>query len=263
MDKLHIIKIGGNIIDDEAKLFSFLHSFAELQEKKILVHGGGKVATKIGDQLGIRSVYIEGRRVTDAPAIDLVTMVYAGLINKKIVARLQSFGCNAIGVTGADANLIKAEKRPVKEIDYGFVGDVSSSDVQFHNWQLLLTNGFIMVMAPLTHDGKGQILNTNADTIAQELAKALSSLYDVSLIFSFEKNGVLLNTDDDNSVIQKISHAYYKELRSEGKIYAGMIPKLENSFAALNYGVKKVIIGNAEKLEQLIEGNAGTTISNE
>ena len=271
MDKLIVIKIGGNIIDDEIKLSSFLKLFAAIEGKKILVHGGGKVATKIGGQLGIESRYVDGRRITDAATIDLVTMVYGGLINKKIVAQLQAYNCNAIGVTGADGNLIPSNKRQVKEIDYGFVGDVTSSNLATGGWQLFLNNNLIPVVAPLTHDGKGQILNTNADTMAQEIAKALSSIYEVSLIYSFEKPGVLLDVNDESSVIRKITRSYYDELKipppsgggGGAKIFAGMIPKLDNAFEALNSGVKKVIIGKAEELEKLIDGVTGTTISNE
>jgi acetylglutamate kinase len=270
MDKLIVIKIGGNIIDDESKLSSFLKSFAIVSGKKILVHGGGKVATKIGEQLGIESKYVDGRRITDAATIDLVTMVYGGLINKKIVAQLQASNCNAIGVTGADANFIPATKRKVQNtpsgdggIDYGFVGDVLSSQITASSWQLLLNNNLIPVVAPLTHDGKGQILNTNADTMAQEIAKALSSVYEVSLIYSFEKAGVLLDANEDSTVINKLNQEYYSQLKAEQKIFAGMIPKLDNAFAALNSGVKKVIIGKAEELNKLIDGETGTTIIND
>lgn len=262
MDKLLVIKIGGNIIDDETKLSSFLQSFAFVEGKKILVHGGGKVATKIGEGLGIESKYVDGRRITDAATIDLVTMVYAGLINKKIIAQLQSVNCNAIGVTGADGNLIPAEKRPMKEIDYGFVGDVLSEKITITSWRNLLDNGFVPVVAPITHDGKGQLLNTNADTIAQEVAKAMSKLYEVQLVYSFEKSGVLLDANDDTTVISQINPASYQQLKTEGKIFAGMIPKLDNAFAALNSGVKKVMIGKAEQLPQLISGEAGTSITN-
>lgn len=260
MDKLVIIKIGGNIVDDENSLSSFLSSFAAINGKKILVHGGGKIATRIGDQLGIQSKYIDGRRITDAETIDLVTMVYGGLINKKIVARLQASVCNAIGVTGADANLLPADKRPVKEIDYGFVGDVKSDSVNAKHWQTLIEGGLVPVVAPLTHDGKGHILNTNADTIAQELAKALSSLYQVNLVYSFEKAGVLLDASDESTVIPSINAATFTQLKAEQKIFAGMIPKLENAFTAINNGVEKVIIGKAEKISELLEGTAGTTI---
>lgn len=262
MDKLIVVKIGGNIVDDEAKLSSFLQNFAAVEGRKILVHGGGKVATKIGESLGIESKYVDGRRITDAATIDLVTMVYAGLINKKIIAQLQAFNCNAIGVTGADGNLIPANKRPVKIIDYGFVGDVKSDQINPQNWAGLLGQGFIPVVAPITHDGNGQLLNTNADTIAQEVAKAMSSLYDVSLIYSFEKAGVLLDANDDATVISNIAPSSYQQLKEEGKIFAGMIPKLDNAFAALNSGVTRVIIGKAEQLTDLINGESGTSITN-
>lgn len=260
---LYIVKIGGNIVDDEVKLSSFLKLFASINENKVLVHGGGKVATKIGEQLGIESTYVDGRRITDAATIDLVTMVYGGLINKKIVALLQSLNCNAIGITGADGNLIPASKREVKDIDYGFVGDVRNEQLSAAKWQSLMDAGFIPVVAPLTHDGNGQLLNTNADTMAQEIAKALSKSYDVSLIYSFEKSGVLLNVEDESSVIKKLTPGYYVELKAGQKIFAGMIPKLDNAFAALNNGVGKVIIGKAENLTELISGTSGTTINNE
>ena len=193
------------------------------------------------------------------------------MINKKIVAQLQGYKCNAIGVTGADGNLIPSNKRQVMQIDYGFVGDITSSDLKAGGWQLFLNNNLIPVVAPLTHDGKGQILNTNADTMAQEIAKALSTIYEVSLIYSFEKAGVLLDVNDESSVIKKLNWEEYQKLKApvitpsgdRGKIFAGMIPKLDNAFEALNSGVKKVIIGKAEELEKLIEGLAGTTISNE
>lgn len=263
MEQVVVIKIGGNIIDDENKLLSFLQDFASLKGKKILIHGGGKVATRIGDKLGIESKYAEGRRITDADTIDVVTMVYGGLVNKKVVAQLQSFGCNALGVTGADMNLVPAVKRPVKDIDYGFVGDVESNKLQSASWELLLNNNIVPVLAPLTHDGKGQVLNTNADTMAQEVAKCLSGQYEVSLVYSFEKAGVLLDANDDATVIPVMDTRSYAQLKAEQKIFAGMIPKLDNAFAALNSGVKKVIIGKAEQLQELINGAAGTTIVNE
>jgi acetylglutamate kinase len=260
MDKLFIIKIGGNIIDDEEKLSAFLAAFAATEGLKIVVHGGGKIASKIGEQLRIESKYINGRRITDAPTMDLVTMVYAGLINKKIVAQLQSLHCNAIGITGADGNLIPAVKRPVNEIDYGFAGDVLFEQIPVSSWQQLLAGAFIPVVAPITHDGNGQLLNTNADTIAQELAKALSKNYEVELIYGFEKSGVLLDVNDEASVIAGITPSSYAQLKAEDKIFAGMLPKLDNAFEALNSGVQKVIIGNAEALHELITGTKGTTL---
>jgi acetylglutamate kinase len=263
MDKLLVVKIGGNIIDDETKLSSFLKSFAALEEKKILVHGGGMVATKIGRQLGIESKYVDGRRITDAATIDLVTMVYAGLINKKIVALLQSFGCNSIGITGADAKLIPAVKRRVKETDYGFVGDVDTENMMGLYWVELLQLGLTPVASPITHDGKGQLLNTNADTIAQEVAKVLCGLFEVSLIYSFDKMGVLSDVYDESTVINKLNKNDYDELKNKGRISAGMLPKLDNAFTALKSGVNKVIIGNAEQLKNLIAGTSGTSITNE
>lgn len=261
MEKLYIIKIGGNIIDDENKLSSFLHSFASVKGKKILVHGGGKLATRLADKMGVEQQMIDGRRITDSETLKIVTMVYAGYINKNIVAQLQANGCNAIGLTGADGNLIQAHKRQHASIDYGFVGDIDSVNTPL--LQTLLDQDIAIVAAPITHDAKGTLLNTNADTIAQELATALGKLYPTELIYSFEKNGVLLNVDDEHSVIAKIDAAYYAELKEKQLIFAGMIPKLDNAFAALQKGVHKVIIGKAENLQQLIEGRSGTTISHE
>src|ERR1044071_7281475 len=202
MEKLFIIKIGGNVIDDEDYLRSFLVDFAAIEGKKILVHGGGKIASRLGEQLGIQSNYINGRRITDDATIDLVTMVYGGLVNKKIVARLQSLDCNATGLTGADGNTIPASKRPVKEVDFGWVGDIESSQLNTSNLSLFLENNLIPVFAPLTHDSKGHILNTNADTIASAVAIALSTRYNVRLIYCFEKKGILENVEDNSSVIR-------------------------------------------------------------
>ncbi len=259
MEKLFVIKIGGNIIDDETKLASFIKAFSLIDGKKILVHGGGKLATKLADQLGINQQLIDGRRITDAETLKIVTMVYAGFINKNIVAQLQSQSCNAIGLCGADANIIIAHKRNHATIDYGFVGDVDTVNTSF--LKNLLDQNIAIVLAPITHNNEGQLLNTNADTIAQEIAKALSKLFEVSLIYSFEKSGVLKNADDDNSVISTINEISYQTLKEEKIIFAGMIPKLDNAFTALNSGVHKVIIGKAENLQALIEGNSGTTIN--
>ncbi|WP_430900104.1 MULTISPECIES: acetylglutamate kinase [unclassified Paraflavitalea] len=263
MEPLYVIKIGGNILDATEPLQAFLKSFASVPGKKILIHGGGKIATRIGDQLGIESKYVDGRRITDAATIDLVTMVYGGLVNKQVVAQLQALGTNAIGITGADANLIPAKKRPVKEIDYGFVGDVKSAAIPPASWQVLINNGWVPVVAPLTHDQEGHILNTNADTMAQEIAKALAPYYKVQLIYSFEKAGVLLDANDDSTVIPEIKPDHYETLKASGKIFAGMIPKLDNAFAAVRDGVNKVIIGNAAQLELLIAGKTGTSIVHE
>ncbi len=250
MDTLFIIKIGGNIIDDDKAFHSFLRDFASLDAKKILVHGGGKIATKIGELMGIKANYVDGRRITDVASIDLVTMVYGGLVNKQIVADLQSMHCNAIGLTGADADLIPAEKRPIGKIDFGFVGDIKSSGIVPSKWQLLLEHELVPVLAPLTHDGKGQMLNTNADTIASALAIALSYNYQVRLIYCFEKQGVLENVDDDSTVIHMINTARYAQLLSDKRLADGILPKIDNAFAAIDNGVKEVLIGYAKDLLQ-------------
>lgn len=257
-ESLYIIKISGNIIDDEQRLDAFLQQFSSLSGKKILVHGGGKLATKMADQLNIPQQMIEGRRVTDADTLRIVTMVYAGYINKNIVAGLYAKGISAMGVTGADGNCILAHKRQHANIDYGYVGDIDVVNATFLH-QVLEQNTAIVV-APITHDGKGQLLNTNADTIAQEIAKALSSLYQTILIYSFEKKGVLLDVNDESSVIANMNKEQYLLLKAEGKIFAGMIPKLDNAFAAIDAGVGKVIIGQAEELVLLINTASGTTI---
>jgi acetylglutamate kinase len=261
MDKLYIIKIGGNIIDDEKKLSSFLKDFAEIRENKILVHGGGKLATQLADKLGVEQKLVDGRRITDAETLKIVTMVYAGYINKTIVAQLQANHCNAIGVCGADGDLILAHKRNHPVIDYGYVGDIDAVNVNL--LLSLLKQNLSVVVASLTHNQMGQLLNTNADTIAQELAKAMSSHFNVQLIYSFEKTGVLLDADDDTTVIATLGPALYQQLKSKEKIFAGMIPKLDNAFAALASGVHGVIIGKAEKLKELIDGRSGTNIVNE
>jgi len=261
MDKLYVIKIGGNIIDDEKKLSSFLKSFAAIEEKKILVHGGGKLATKLAEKMGVEQKLVDGRRITDAETLKIVTMVYAGYVNKNIVAQLQSFHCNAIGLSGVDGDIILAHKRKHPVIDYGFVGDVDS--VNSPLVKNLLDQNLALVFAPITHDQSGQLLNTNADTVAQEIAKAMGTIYEVKLIYSFEKSGVLMDADDESTVISSIDPTYYKELKAKEKIFAGMIPKLDNAFAALNSGVSKVIIGKAENLEELLAGRSGTAIVNE
>ena len=261
MEPLYIIKIGGNIIDDEKKLSVFLSTFADINQKKILVHGGGKLATRLAEQLGIKQQLVDGRRITDAETLKIVTMVYAGYVNKNIVAQLQLHHCNAIGICGADGDIILAHKRKHPVIDYGFVGDVDAiNSLLIKN---LLDQRIALVVAPITHDQQGQLLNTNADTIAQELAKALSDEYDVNLIYSFEKSGVLLDAEDESTVITQLNPGYYRQLKAKQKIFAGMIPKLDNAFTALDNGVKKVIIGKAENLESLMTGQSGTTIVNE
>jgi acetylglutamate kinase len=261
MAKLYIIKIGGTIIDDEQKLSSFLAAFASIDGYKILVHGGGKLATRLAEQLHIPQQVVEGRRITDAETLKIVTMVYAGYINKNIVAKLQANNCNAIGLSGADGDSILAHKRTHPVMDYGFVGDVDTINAGLIS--SLLQQNLAPVFAPITHDQQGQLLNTNADTIAQELAKGLSGDYEVTLVYSFEKEGVLLDVNDDGSVIPAINPARYKELRAKDRINSGMVPKLDNAFAALNSGVSKVVIGKAENLKGLISGTSGTTIVNE
>lgn len=266
MDNLYIIKIGGNIIDDEEKLSSFLKEFALNKEKKILVHGGGKLASVIAQRLNIPQQLIDGRRITDAETLKVITMVYAGYINKNITALLQSNNCNAIGLCGADGNLILAHKRkPGSPLgaggDYGFAGDIDSVNSKWLN--KLLEEDFVPVIAPVTHDKKGQLLNTNADTIAQEIAKSMAEQYAVTLVYSFEKKGVLQNSEDDDSVIAEITLSTFNSLKEKNIIHSGMIPKLDNAFLALGRGVKKVVIGKAEDLRQLISGSSGTTIINE
>jgi acetylglutamate kinase len=247
MNKLFIIKIGGNVLDNAAALDIFLKDFASIKEPKILIHGGGKIATSLGNQLGIESNYINGRRITDAPTLDLVTMVYGGLVNKQIVAKLQHLGCNALGLTGADGNMIKASKRPVKDVDYGFVGDIRPEGVNTALLHFLLKQNTTPVFAPLTH-AEGKMLNTNADTIASVLAVALCKHFDVRLIFCFEKKGVLRSIDEPDSVIHHLPKKLYDQLL-EGKSFAdGILPKLENAYAAIHAGVKEVLIGEAGDL---------------
>ncbi len=261
MDKLYVIKIGGNIIDDAEKLASFLKMFVAINSPKILVHGGGKLATRLAEQLGIPQQMQEGRRITDAETLKVVTMVYAGYINKNIVAQLQAEGCNAIGLTGADGNAIQAHKRENSNIDYGFAGDVDFVNVSF--FEQLINANISVVVAPITHDKKGQLLNTNADTIAHKIATSLSNNFETHLIYCFEREGVLLNVEDETSVVKHLSANDYQFLKNSNAIFAGMLPKLDAAFAALESGVKSVVIGNGNKLNQLINGAAGTTITND
>jgi acetylglutamate kinase len=260
MKPLYVIKIGGNIIDDEAKLSAFLAAFAAIEAPKVLVHGGGKLATRMAEAMQVPQQLVDGRRITDAETLRIVTMVYAGYINKNIVAQLQAAGCPAIGLSGADGDVVRAHKRQAT-LDYGFVGDVDAVNASL--LQKLIEEGQSVVLAPITHDGKGQLLNTNADTIAQETARALSEFYDVRLVYSFEKRGVLRDAQDDESVIARIAPADYTELKEKGIVSAGMLPKLDNAFAALRQGVTEVIIGNAAELPQLVKGLAGTRIVHE
>ena len=246
MEKLTLVKVGGKIVEDDEPLERLLADFSTIAGNKILVHGGGRSATKIAEKLGIESKMVNGRRITDAETLKVVTMVYAGLVKKNIVAKLQSKYVNALGITGADMNIILSDKRPVKDIDYGFAGDV-----KFVNAKTLidiLSQKITPVISPITHDGKGNLLNTNADTIAGEVAKSLSYDYDVTLIYCFEKKGVLKDENDDSSVIPEINEELFKQYVEEGIISGGMIPKLENAFNALKAGVGTVIIAEASEI---------------
>jgi acetylglutamate kinase len=256
MEKLSIIKIGGNIIEDENSLLDFLKLFSNLEGKKILVHGGGKRATAMASKLGIESKMVHGRRITDAETLEVITMVYGGLVNKNIVAKLQALQIDAIGLTGADVNSIKSEKRPVKEIDFGFVGDVK--EVASHSINKLLQADFTPVFCAITHDGKGQLLNTNADTIASQIAIGMSKIYETCIYYCFELNGVLQDFSDKNSVIKLINSKKYQELLNDSIIADGMLPKLENCFDALKNGVHQVKMGNTSMLTK--ENDNFTTI---
>jgi acetylglutamate kinase len=258
---LTLVKIGGNVLDDAQELNAFLRAFTSLEPPKIVVHGGGKLATELGKKLGIKPNMHEGRRITDAETIDLVVMVYAGLINKNLVAKLQALGCNSIGLCGADGALIPATKR-ISEIDYGFVGDVNPSTINSKFIAALVNDNVVPVIAPITYAGDGQLLNTNADTIASAVSIALSSVFDVQLIYCFEKNGVLQNVSDDDSVIPKLTRNSFQEGIDNGSFSAGMIPKLNNAFDAIDAGVKSVKIGHARNLYQLFQSeDAGTLIT--
>lgn len=248
MEKLTLIKVGGKIVEEPDTLQQLLRDFSSIEGHKVLVHGGGRSATKIASQLGIESQMVNGRRITDAEMLKVVTMVYGGLVNKDIVAGLQALQVNALGLTGADMNIMRSDKRPVKDVDYGFVGDVK--EVNADVLASLIQQGIVPVLAPLTHDKQGHMLNTNADTIAGEAAKALAKYFDVTLMFCFEKKGVLLNEDDDESVIPEIDRASFQKYVAEGIIQGGMIPKLENAFQAIDAGVKEVIITQASEIHK-------------
>lgn len=260
MQQLSVIKIGGNVIDNPELLDKFLQDFAAVKGAKILVHGGGKIASKLATDLGIEAKLVDGRRITDEKTIDVVTMVYAGLINKKIVAKLQAINCNALGLSGADGNALRAKKRPVTEIDYGFVGDIPNDAVNIRLLNQLLVDGFMPVFCAITHDGKGQLLNTNADTIASSLAAALSSHYECSLLYCFEKKGVLKDVNDDNSIIREIPSSSFLALQQQGVISDGMIPKIKNAFDAIENGVKDVFIGSSGDLLLIEENKFGTRL---
>lgn len=255
MEKLTIVKVGGAVVEDESQLSQLLTNFSAIPGKKLLVHGGGRRATKVASELGIESKMVNGRRITDAKTLEVVTMVYGGLVNKNLVAQLQACGVNALGLTGADIDIIRSHKRPIKDgIDYGFVGDVDYANGKMLD--TLIQANITPVIAPLTHDGHGNILNTNADTMASETAKALAPFFDVTLIFAFEKAGVLQDPDDDNSVIPVINKQLYQQYVEKGIISGGMMPKIENALAAIEAGVSKVVI----TLATAINGNSGTII---
>ena len=256
---LYVVKIGGNVIDNPEACARFLSDFAKLDAPKILVHGGGKVATQIAAKLQIETQMVEGRRITDKAMLDVVTMVYGGLVNKNLVAQLQALNCNAIGLTGADGGIIRSVKRPVKTIDYGFVGDIEAVNAMQVN--ALLSSDLIPVIAPLTYSSEGLLLNTNADTMASATAVAMAEMFAVNLIYCFEKKGVLSNPDDDNAVISQLNPASYADYKSSGVINKGMIPKLESAFEALNAGVKQVTICHADDLLAAAESAAGTVIA--
>lgn len=246
MDRLTIIKVGGKVVEDSQSLNLLLDQFQKISGYKILVHGGGNTATEIAGKLGIETKMVEGRRITDAAMLDVATMVYGGLVNKKIVAGLQARNCNALGLTGADLGLIRAKKRPVQNIDFGYVGDVE--EVNSRELRLLLNENVVPVIAPLTHDGKGQLLNTNADTIASEIAIELSAFYNVFLFYCFEKKGVLMNQNDETSIIFELDQMLFEQYKNDGIINTGMIPKLENAFRSKRKGVKEVLITNSQNI---------------
>lgn len=253
--KLTVVKVGGKIVEQTDQLSTLLQEFANLDGLKILVHGGGRTATEMAARLGIETRMVDGRRITDSEMLDIVTMVYGGLVNKNVVARLQAVGVNALGLTGADMNVICSHRRPLKNgIDYGYVGDIDR--VSAESLSLLLLSGITPVMAPLTHDGQGHLLNTNADTIAAEVAKALASSFDVTLTYCFEHAGVLSNPEDETSVIECITPTTFQTLKQAEIVTGGMLPKIENCLAAVSAGVSRVIITRADALSQ----NIGTCI---
>lgn len=258
--RLLIVKIGGNVIDNIDALNDFIEKFAALPGKKILVHGGGKRATDVAEQMGLPVNMVKGRRVTDEPTLAVATMVYAGLVNKTIVSKLQAAGCDAVGLTGADGNVIQTMKRPVKEIDYGFVGDVMHDSVDVGSVKKFLDAGFTPVFSAITHNGQGQLLNTNADTIASALAVSMSSTYETSLIYCFEKEGVLRDVNDANSVISEMTATDFERLLQAQAVAEGMIPKLDNAFEAVTKGVTDVAIGHARSLHLIQQKQAGTRI---
>jgi acetylglutamate kinase len=262
MEELIVIKIGGNIIDNIEALEAFLNDFASITADKILIHGGGKLATQLSAELGIETKMVEGRRVTGEETVKVVTMTYAGWVNKTIAAALQSKKCNALGLSGVDANLIPAIKRPLKDIDYGWVGDIDKASVNTSFLKSILSQKIIPVLAPISADAYGHLLNINADTIAKTVAEAMSAQYRIKLVYCFEKNGLLLDVNDEHSVINEIDFAHAEQLKKEGIINAGMVPKIDNALEAVNNGVSEVVIGHAKNILQIANGEKGfgTTI---
>jgi acetylglutamate kinase len=274
MKKLTIIKIGGNVIDNSENLHQFLLDFTALPGDKILVHGGGKIATELGESLGVEAKLVDGRRITDIETLRIVTMVYAGLINKNMVAQLQAKGNNAIGLSGADGNIIKAKKRPVVAktfgkdggpqagalLDYGFVGDLDENSISTATLDSLLKAGLTPVLCAITHDGDSQLLNTNADTIASAVAVAMSAVYETQLVYCFEKKGVLTDVNDDATVVREIKSIEFEGLKADGTVAGGMIPKLHNAFEAIKKGVSAVYIGKADELAELGRAEFGTKL---
>lgn len=257
-ERIIVVKIGGNVIDDEKALDLFLYHFSRLEGHKILVHGGGKLATTLAGQMNVPQQMLNGRRVTDEATLKIVTMVYAGWINKSIVARLQALGCDALGLSGADGNLLRAHKRLVNDVDFGFVGDVDTVHTDF--LRSCLDRGNSIILAPVTHDGAGGLLNTNADSIANSIAVALTGRYEVQLIYCFEKAGILLDIADETSCIRSINRKDAQVLEQEGSIHSGMLPKIQNALQAVDDGVQKVVIGKWDRLQELVNGLSGTQI---
>ena len=255
---LKVVKIGGNVVDDPAKLEAFLRDFAALEGEKALVHGGGKIASAISKALGIPTQMIEGRRVTDAETLKVVTMVYAGYVNKHITARLQGLGTNAFGLCGADGKLIVSNRREAAPVDYGFVGDPDVDKFGTRTAELLISRGYVPVVAPITYDGNGGLLNTNADTVARTVAVALSAVYETELVYCFEKKGVLADVGNEDSVIPEITLEHYARLKAEGVVADGMVPKLDNAFEAIGAGVSRVVICGSDALRE--KGYGGTTL---
>ncbi|MCO6358721.1 acetylglutamate kinase [Roseivirga pacifica] len=260
MEKLHVVKIGGKVVDNEGSLESFLKSFVKVKGKKVLIHGGGKIATQVGLKLGVPPRMEKGRRITDRDTLEVVTMVYGGLVNRRIVAMLQGMGESAIGLTGADANLIQAKMRPKHPVDFGYVGDIEKESINVDMVQKILDLNLTLVLPALTHDGMGNLLNTNADTIAATFAIAMAEHFDVSLNFCFEENGVLSDYYK-KTVVSKLDRPLYEQYEKDGVVFTGMLPKLQNAFNAKESGVKEVKIGHFQNLEDLMNDNQqGTTI---